>query len=317
MPTQTEAGKAFEYAVLFEAFNYLAADCKVTICEDSSYRIARKCYELFDKPDQLAYSKAAHAAIAHLVELEARLQRAIDENDILELQIVPDKVGLRGDVRDVLFIRVKQDWEIGISAKNNHKAVKHSRLSKHIDFGKEWLELNCSQVYFAEISSVFEELEHLRSKAALWKNVSQKHSRYYLPILRAFKKELLRLEKEHGEIVPRNLLTYLIGKRDFYKVIKGKKRVEIQAFNFHGSLNRAFGRAVASRKIQRLRFPSRIIEITFKPNSVGTLFLVLDEGWQISFRIHSASSKVEPSLKFDVNLVGHPESVYSHHVYWS
>jgi hypothetical protein len=27
---------------------------------------------------------------------------------------------------------------------------------------------------------------------------------------------------------------------------------------------------------------------------------------QISFRIHSASSKVEPSLKFDINLVGLP-----------
>lgn len=317
MPTQTEAGKAFEYAVLFEAFNYLDATCKVSIRQDSSYKIAQTCYRLFGEREQLAYSKAAHAAITHLVELEQRLQRAMNERDILELQIVPDKVGATGDVRDVLFIRVSQDWEIGISAKNNHKAVKHSRLSEHIDFGKEWLGLNCSDVYFAEISAVFEELENLRSKAALWKNVSQKHSRYYVPVLRAFRKELMRLEKEHGEIVPRNLLHYLIGNRDFYKVIKGRKHVEIQAFNFHGSLNRPFGKSADSRRIPRLKFPSRIIEITFKPSSVGTLLLVLDQGWQISFRIHSASSRVEPSLKFDVNLVGHPESVYAHHVYWS
>ena len=32
----------------------------------------------------------------------------------------------------------------------------------------------------------------------------------------------------------------------------------------------------------------------------------MDNGWQISFRIHSASSKVEPSLKFDIQLVGQP-----------
>jgi hypothetical protein len=39
-----------------------------------------------------------------------------------------------------LAIRVLQKWEIGVSAKNNHNAVKHSRLSSDIDFGK-WLNI--------------------------------------------------------------------------------------------------------------------------------------------------------------------------------
>lgn len=36
----------------------------------------------------------------------------------------------------------------------------------------------------------------------------------------------------------------------------------------------------------------------------------MDNGWQISFRIHNASSKVEPSLKFDVELIGQPTGLF-------
>ena len=42
--------------------------------------------------------------------------------------------------------------------------------------------------------------------------------------------------------------------------------------------------------------------------------MVCDKGWQLSFRIHSAESLVIPSLKFDVNMVGNPASMYSNHI---
>ena len=41
----------------------------------------------------------------------------------------------------------------------------------------------------------------------------------------------------------------------------------------------------------------------------------LNEGWQISFRIHNASSRVEPSLKFDINLVSAPHSLFTNHLF--
>ncbi len=44
--------------------------------------------------------------------------------------------------------------------------------------------------------------------------------------------------------------------------------------------------------------------------------VVCDEGWQISMRIHSASSRVEPSLKFDVRLVSFPSSVFTQTEPW-
>jgi hypothetical protein len=42
----------------------------------------------------------------------------------------------------------------------------------------------------------------------------------------------------------------------------------------------------------------------------------MDNGWQLSFRIHNASTKVEPSLKFDVQFIGMPTSVLNIECKW-
>ena len=163
MPTQTEAGKAFEYAILQESFQLLSTSRKVTIQRDNSFGIAESCFKLFNKKEQTDYEIAAKTAIIHILELEPHLSNPASESDSLTLQIVPDSEGIKGDVRDVLFIRSSENWEIGISAKNNHKAVKHSRLSDKINFGKEWLDLNCSEKYYKEITPIFFELRRLKT----------------------------------------------------------------------------------------------------------------------------------------------------------
>lgn len=42
----------------------------------------------------------------------------------------------------------------------------------------------------------------------------------------------------------------------------------------------------------------------------------MDKGWAISFRIHNASSRIEPSLKFDIQLVGIPLEIINIEEYW-
>ncbi|WP_240482214.1 HaeIII family restriction endonuclease [Fictibacillus enclensis] len=44
--------------------------------------------------------------------------------------------------------------------------------------------------------------------------------------------------------------------------------------------------------------------------------VVCDEGWTISVRIHSVSTRVESSLKLDITLVGLPPSLYRHIESW-
>jgi hypothetical protein len=312
--TQTLNGKAFEYALLNEFLVRLKSVTTVSVIDNDPYKTAKKCFLSFDEKEQGHYKLVSSFAVNFLLDIEPRLTNGIDENDVLQLEIVSDKAGQSGDVRDVLAIRSLQKWEIGISAKNNHRAVKHPRLSNKIDFGKEWLNVPCSVEYFNEITPIFDGLAKLRdvSKATQrWDTLGDYHTSIYVPILDSFKKELLRLDEENPGTIAEHLVEYLIGRQDFYKVIKSKNKVDIQAYNLHGTLNLPFKNIKPKYKIQKLKLPNRLIEVVYQDNSQTTLLVTLNEGWQISFRIHNASSRIEPSLKFDINLVSAPHSLFS------
>lgn len=318
MPNQTKTGKAFEYALLLEVFEKLKDKTQVSIIENAPFETAKNCFLEFNEDTQGGYRLTSSAAINFLTDIEPKLYSDISEEDILEIEIVSDARGQTGDVRDILIVRSVQNWEIGISAKNHHRAVKHSRLSSRIDFGKKWLGLECSNEYFAEIEAVFNMLSEIRKndKTAKWKDAfNNLHKTVYLPILNAFSKELKRLDKKYPNNVPSKLVEYLIGNQDFYKVIRGTDKVEIQAFNLHGTLNHAANGVKPKAKIPKVKLPNRLIEIVNKRNSNTTLFVSLNNGWQISFRIHTAKSTVEPSLKFDINLISTPHTLFANHIF--
>lgn len=318
MAIQTKTGKAFEYALLKEFYDRLKnPNNNVIIIDNEPYKTAKSCFESFSEHEQGVYSLVSSAAINFLVDIEPRLSNSINPKDTLQLEIVSDSEGQSGDVRDVLAIRLLQKWEIGISAKNNHRAVKHSRLSQKINFGEKWVGIPCSKTYFNEIKPIFDFLTNLRIKDrnTQWTSIPDMHDKIYVPLLNAFRTELLRLDKANPSLIPQRLVEYLIGNKDFYKVIKGDNKVEIQAYNLHGTLNQPFGKVNPKAKIQKLKLPTRLIEIVYEENSKTTLIVSLNEGWQISFRIHNASSRVEPSLKFDINLISAPHTLFNNHIF--
>jgi hypothetical protein len=318
--TQTINGKAFEYSILQQFLVRLAHLTDVSIVINDSYYTAERCYNSLTEKEQSHNQLAASFAINFLLDLEPRLADVQSKDDILELEIVSDKEGQSGDVRDVLAIRSLQKWEIGVSAKNNHRAVKHSRLSNDIDFGEKWLGLKCSPTYFNSIKPIFSHLDSLKKKSGstmLWEELGNYHQSVYVPVLNAFKEELLRLDSESNGQVANRLVEYLIGTKDFYKVIKSKGKVEIQAFNLHGTLNLPSQNQKPKAKTPKLKLPSRLIEIVYQSNSNTTLLVTMNEGWQISFRIHNASSRIEPSLKFDINLVSSPHSLFTNKLFTS
>ena len=208
-------------------------------------------------------------------------------------------------------------WSIGISCKHNHAAVKHSRLSPTINFGNDWFGISCSQTYFSQIYPIFSRLDNLRHQGALWSSVADKETSVYIPILAAFIDELRRLSAGHPNL-PELLVEYLIGNQDFYKIIamENMNSTRIQVFNFLGTLNQSYGNIRPTIRIPRLRLPTRFYNIDFKENSQTTIEVVFDNGWQISLRIHNASSRVEPSLKFDVQLISTPQEVFYHDEPW-
>lgn len=314
MVTQTKNGKAFEYAILKAFEEKLQKITNVSAIDNNALQTAKKHFISFKSNIQSELLLYASFAVNFLIDIEPRLSNGIDENDILELEILTDDKGQAGDVRDVVIIRSVQKWEIGISAKNNHRAVKHSRLSNKIDFGEKWIGIKCSKEYFYEIKPIFDYLEKLRKdskKTKTWKSLGDYHNTIYLPVLKAFTKELWRIYKTNPNIVASRFVEYLIGTKDFYKVIKTKNSIEIQTYNLHGTLNLDFQNIKPKYKTPKIKLPNKIIDIKFKENNNTTLIVELNNGWILSFRIHNASSKIEPSLKFDINLLETPKTIFT------
>jgi len=319
VPSQSTTGKAFEYAVLNTLVSSIALPDYVQILENASHATAKTQFESLPDATQQEYIQAARPAMKMLLLLEPCIANGLTSADKLQLGIQSDQTGGEGDVRDIVISRPALQWEIGVSAKHQHEAMKHSRLSMSIDFGQRWLNKPCSANYFDEIRPIFTSLEKEKEQKKKWSEILQKDSIIYLPILKAFQKELLRLAAEHPTEVAESLALYLIGRMDFYKVMKLDQLTSIQALNLRGTLNQPRANIKSPVKLQKLKLPSRIIDLDFKRGSgeTTTLLLVCDEGWQVAFRIHSASTNVEPSLKFDITMVGKPNSLRTFDSLWA
>lgn len=314
---QTETGKAFEFACAQAIFESQTRNLAVEIADSPQLETAKRCFAYLQAWEKENYKRGANAAIRIIDRLEPRLYSG---NGQLTISLQADSKGISGDVRDVLCIR-GTDWEIGLSCKHNHEAVKHSRLSDSIDFGKEWFGLRCSDTYFEEIGAIFHPLRKLRdssNKTALWSDIPDKDSTCYIPALKAFIKELNRLDKEHPGMIPERLIRYLVGRNDFYKVIMNEKRkvTQIDAININGTLNKPAGSKKALVDVPVLKLPTKFYEVEFKDGSSNTINVICNQGWNVSMRIHNASSKVEPSLKFDVQLLATPSSILRQYEPW-
>ncbi len=300
-------GRAFEFRCLLTLQERISEKRNAVIEKNSSYFAAQRAWESVTLAIQEALSKSAYAAVEKIFELEPMI---LDENDTLTLLIQPDTRGEEGDVRDILIIRRTAHWEIGLSLKHNHFAVKHSRLAHSLDFGKSWFDVPCSEEYWQDVKPVFAMLAEAKEKKLKWSQLSNKAGDVYIPLLQAFIDEVKR-SSEKDKNVPKKMVEYLLGKFDFYKVISLDKEeaTEIHAFNLRGTLNRASTTQKARYILPRSTLPTRIATLEFKPKSKTTVELYMDGGWQFSFRIHNASEFVEPSLKFDIKFVGTPAAI--------
>lgn len=132
-------------------------------------------------------------------------------------------------------------------------------------------------------------------------------------------RKLADIKQQNNEEQEKNTkLRYLIGIEDYYKVVSrdSKRLTMIHTFNMHDTLNKPSENKVSAITVPVVELPTRLVALEFKPGSTNTVEMFLDNGWQLSFRIHNASTKVEPSLKFDVQFIGMPTSVLNIECKW-
>ncbi len=136
----------------------------------------------------------------------------------------------------------------------------------------------------------------------LWQTYAEKATEVYWPVLDAFAKELERVCGEGSPTAAENckqLIRYLVGVRDFYKVIATPKKVSVQCFNMHGTLHGA-----------KTPLPTAINSINNKNGGQYSKTVALNRGYNLNFRLHNASSKIEPSLKFAISAISFPTGLF-------
>lgn len=295
MATQVINGKAFEWAVATACAQFLG----VEIESSAAAKKAKESHQLVGSALQMRFKQAATLSVAHIFQ-----------NANAKVDLLPDGRGELGDVRDIVINL--GDREVGLSCKSNHSDLKHSRLSHRANFVKKWgLDaLGCSEEYKNAISPIFKELQQIRkesNRTALFENLNDKPSRFYWPVLDAFSQELLRLQavyKNMPKTLSENLLSYLIGSHDFYKIIVEQKQVIIQGFNFKGTLS-----------IPKSKYPKEILGVDNKNGTSYSKTVRFTGGYSINFRIHNGDSLVMPSLKFAVSAISYPpRDIYTQNI---
>ncbi len=294
--SQSDSGKSLEYAVAL-ALEKLGARPRQT---DKPLQLAEQAYSMLTEQAQQELLDAALTGVKHIQSLE---HANMSQGRQLAYYLQPDAKGQAGDVRDIVVQNISASWTIGISAKHRHDAVKHSRLSELIDFGEKWnLGFPCSAGYKQCIKPIFAKLRAWQAEGKLWREIPNKKSEIYRPVLYCFINEVTRLCAVGEAATCKNLLLYLLGNEDFYKLMVQRDSIVIQAFNLQKTL--AYG---------KLHPPEKIVYAGFLNDSDSTAILIFDYGWQFSLRLHNAESQVKPSLKFDIRLTGIPPELYTNH----
>lgn len=308
-------GRAYEFAWVNALYIILKQHRTVKIVENSSLEANQRAWDLIDSEKQEIFDISVQAALKTIIELEPRLIEKTADELLLEFQ--QDQVGIKGDVRDIVVKCNSVQWEIGFSIKHNHEAVKHSRLSYLLDFGQEWFNIPCGANYWQSVKPIFDKLKAEKEKHVMWSEVKRKDETVYVPLLKAFMDEVQRAYKS-DKTVPRKMVEYLVGTKDYYKVIShdSKRLTVIRTFNLYGTLNKTSKVKVSAITVPLVNLPTELVALQFKSDSKNTVEMYLNNGWQLSFRIHSASKKVEPSLKFDIQFIGMPVSVLNIECKW-
>jgi hypothetical protein len=278
------SGSAFEYAL----FAAIARRIRVTPLEDEALERARKKYEGSSQRSHLL--RCAERAVQYLLRADKRLESKEPKTLSLNSSRAAQS---QHDVRDIVL--EGNSATIGFSCKVNNQDLRHSRLARKLDFIKEWdLDENgASPAYWKGVSPVFDRLHELRERGLDWVDeyptLATRRRLVLAPVLDAWESEMRRVVNVDSS-VPERLCRYLLGSKSYWKVVSGRRAVLVQKFNLEGDMPG-----------EKLTMPGSILGISIRDtSSVRERIVTCDEGYAFGFRLHTASSHIESSLKFAV-----------------
>ena len=198
--TQNQTGNAFEYALASRLAVAVGVRMKTRAGKDAETDAAadraREDFFAQDRESRRWLSRAAGAAVSHIVDLEEKtLARAGDA----PVRMQPDSAGIAGDPRDIVLPVGRK--HLAVSAKLNNDTVKNPRLQfAEPDFAAKWgLDARVSEDYAGAVAKVAARVNGAKkSGLEKWRDFPDLHREVYAPLLSAFRDELLRLLSEES-----------------------------------------------------------------------------------------------------------------------
>lgn len=290
---EERSGSAFEYA-LIEA---IGQQIGVAPLENAALERARLKYESSAHRTHLL--RCAENAVQYIAQQDKRLNSTEPRTLFLNSSRVAQSAH---DVRDIVL--QSRLVTIGFSCKVNNQDLRHSRLSTKLDFVREWGINNngASPAYWKSVDPVFSRLQKLREQRLDWiteyPTLAARRRFVLAPVLDAWALEMDRVAKSDKSTAEK-LCRYVLGSKSYWKVISNRHNVLVQNFNLEGDMPGKL-----------LPMPSKVVEIMISDkSSVRERIVVCDGGYSFGFRLHTASSRIENSLKFAVKGLTLPNEI--------
>lgn len=218
---------------------------------------------------------------------------SVSNTSTLDIQRLTDAAAVKGDVTDIRL--TSNSNLINLSIKHNHSATKHQRPSPTPkQCGFKVADTNNQQfiIKYKKIGQQFHtQVNNLAAGTTTFSDLkkispSTISNHIYKPMC-ALVTDFLNQNctPPHAQ----QYFSFLIGNTDFYKIKVDANSTEISEFKNLTPVNKMHAKC-------RNCPENNYIDITFS------------NGWEVSMRLHTASSKITPtiSLKFDSQLVQSP-----------
>lgn len=288
---RVKKGSAFEYACALEASVQLK--CPLIICK----KVLRTKYELERMRGHRDFLKIRlHAKIA-MRELVGKIPNLVGP-----VSMVCDSMGRQGEVCDIDIGRVG-GMAVGVSCKWNNKELKHPRLLKTTDvIGQLFKDEVASSGCTVQIRKNFDLInnEISRNPGKNWADFRGR-GEVLSGIAAAVTKNAKSIMSE-GWVDSSVILDFVFGKRDHCVILGGRRSPFLAFYNPNNSL--------APGEINKTRIPRKIKLVSQQGGSGrGVLFEFSQSNKEgpplvMLFRIHQASKKLAPSLKWGVRWAG-------------
>jgi len=275
-------GRALEYKII----NFLSSSesiFKTSLSSQASSDQKRDQPKYNNLPNELKIGYLRCAQIVHDWLSNIFIDKAIT------IHKITDNEAKKGDVTDIRIIGAKR--QVNLSIKHNHSALKHQRpptTANWCGYPKKSIEdLEFRKKYKRVIDIFLLKSKKDVPKAKYFRDLVINKKSYikdnlYEPVCVLVAEAINNLCK-NKECVE-SLFRFLVGSIRFYKIIDKPKEVIMLDFTTVSS-------------------PEKV-QATLRDKSY--IYLTFSNGWKISMRLHTASSRLGKSLKFDTQACNFP-----------